>query len=58
MPYVSKAQQGYFHTAAGRKKVGAKVVAEFDAASKGKSYRKLPKHVKRSKLKQYGGDRP
>jgi len=44
MPYKSAAQRGYFHTAAGRKTVGAKVVADFDKASKGQS--NLPKHVK------------
>jgi hypothetical protein len=58
MPYKSKAQQGYFHTAAGKAKVGAAVVKEFDAASRGHSYRKLPKHVSKRRLKQYGGDRP
>lgn len=42
MPYASKAQQGYFH--AHPDKVGRKVVAEFDAASKGQHG--LPKHVK------------
>ncbi len=44
MPYVSKAQQGYFHTH--KKEIGAKVVAEFDKASKGE--KNLPKHVKKS----------
>jgi hypothetical protein len=58
MPYVSKSQQKYFHSKEGLKKVGAKVVAEFDAASKGKSYRKLPKHVSKRRLKQHGGDLP
>jgi hypothetical protein len=46
MPYKSQAQRGYFHTKAGMKKVGAAVVAEFDAASKGK---RLPKKVKKRK---------
>ena len=44
MPYKSAAQRGYFHTAAGRKAVGAKVVEDFDKESKGQ--RNLPKHVK------------
>ena len=43
MPYVSQAQQGYFHTPAGMAKVGPKVVAEFDAASKGD--KDLPKRA-------------
>jgi len=42
MPYVSKAQQGYFHTH--KKEIGAKVVEEFDKASKGEA--NLPEHVK------------
>jgi len=37
MPYVSRAQQGYFHSPEGMKKVGPAVVAEFDQASKGQS---------------------
>ena len=45
MPYVSKAQQGYFHTH--KKEIGAKVVAEFDVASKGE--KNLPKHVSKKK---------
>jgi hypothetical protein len=43
MPYKSKAQQGFFHTAEGKKKVGKKVVDEFDQASKGSHG--LPEHV-------------
>lgn len=43
MPYTSKAMQGYFHAQKG-KKVPAKVVEEFDAASKGL---KLPKKAKK-----------
>jgi hypothetical protein len=40
MPYKSKAQQGWAHTAAGTKALGGKKkVAEWDSASKGK---KLP----------------
>lgn len=46
MPYKSRAQAGYFHTHV--KKIGAKVVAEFDRASKGK---KLPKKVSKRKKK-------
>lgn len=42
MPYKSKAQAGYFHTNP-EKVGGAKVVAEFDKASKGL---KLPKRKK------------
>lgn len=45
MPYASKAQQGYFH--AHPDKVGRKVVAEFDAASKGQ--KNLPQHVKKKR---------
>ena len=48
MPYVSKAQQGYFHTH--RKEIGAKVVAEFDKASKGE--KGLPEHVKKTNAKK------
>jgi hypothetical protein len=35
MPYVSQAQQGFFHSPAGMAKVGPKIVAEFDDASRG-----------------------
>jgi hypothetical protein len=42
MPYKSRAQAGYFHEHP-EKVGGAKVVAEWDAASRGK---KLPKRVK------------
>ncbi len=46
MPYVSKAQQGWAHTAAGEKALGGPAkVAEWDAASKG---RKLPKRINRT----------
>ena len=41
MPYLSQAQQGLFHSS--NSPVSKKVVAEFDAASKG--HRGLPKHV-------------
>lgn len=40
-PFASLAQAGYLH--AHPEKLGAKKLAEFDAATKGK---KLPKHVK------------
>lgn len=40
MPYKSEAQRRYFH--AHKKELGAKVVEEFDQASKGL---KLPAHV-------------
>lgn len=41
MPYVSDAQRKFFHTATAKKKgITAKVVKEFDSASKGM---KLPK---------------
>lgn len=47
MPYKSKKQAAYFH--ANPEKVGGKaVVAEFDAASKGK---KLPTKAPKSKKK-------
>jgi hypothetical protein len=46
MPYVSKAQQGYFNAQKG-KKVPAAVVDEFNQASKGLTG--LPKHVKKAK---------
>jgi hypothetical protein len=42
MPYKSRAQQGLFHSK--NSPVSAKVVAEFDAASKGQHG--LPRHVK------------
>jgi hypothetical protein len=43
MPYKSQAQAGYFHEHP-EKVGGAKVVAEWDAATKGN---KLPKRVKK-----------
>lgn len=43
-PFASLAQEGYLHSHP--EKLGAKKLAEFDAATKGKS---LPKHVKKSK---------
>jgi hypothetical protein len=54
MPYVSEAQRGYMHAQKG-KKVPAKVVDEFDAASKGQHG--LPKHVKGSKSKGKKGSK-
>lgn len=42
MPYVSRAQQGYFNTH--RSEIGGKVVDEFNRASRG---RKLPKRAKK-----------
>ncbi|MFL6427790.1 MAG: hypothetical protein ACJ71S_06060 [Acidobacteriaceae bacterium] len=42
MPYASKAQQGYFN--ANRRKLGNKLVNEFNQASKGQ--KDLPEHVK------------
>lgn len=47
MPYASQAQQGLFHSK--NSPVSAKVVAEFDAASKGR--KNLPRHVAKSKAK-------
>lgn len=43
MPYASKAQRGLFHVMAARGEMPAKMVAEWDRASKGK---KLPDHVR------------
>jgi hypothetical protein len=43
MPYKSNAQERYFNTPEGRAKVGAKVVDEFNDASK---YLKLPAKAK------------
>ena len=48
MPWKSRLQQKWGHSASGRKALGAAKVAEFDAASKGK---KLVKRVKRRKKK-------
>ena len=45
MPFVSKAQQGFLH--AHPEKLGAKKLAEFDAATKG--MHNLPEHVKDGK---------
>jgi hypothetical protein len=42
MPYVSDAQRRFFNSSTGRKKIGAKVVDEFNEASKGK---KLPEKI-------------
>ena len=46
MPYKSKAQQRWAHTPAGKRALGPKGVAEYDAASKGK---KLPAKAKGTK---------
>lgn len=43
MPYKSLAQQRFFNSPAGRAKVGAAVVEEYNAASKGM---KLPKRAR------------
>ena len=43
MPYKSKAQERWAHTAEGRKALGEKGVEEFDKASKGLN---LPEHSK------------
>lgn len=53
MPYSSKAQQGYFH--ANKAKIGVKVVAESDRASKGDT--DLPEHVKKTPKKKKKGMR-
>lgn len=46
MPYKSKAQERFFHTATAKKSgITPAVVSEFDKASKGK---KLPAHVKKA----------
>lgn len=44
MPYESQAQAGKFHEMEKRGEIAPKVVAEFDAASKGKM-KGLPEHV-------------
>ena len=47
MPYKSKAQQRFFHSAAAKEAgIKPKTVKEFDSASKGK---KLPEKVKNAK---------
>lgn len=52
MPYVSEAQRNFFNSPAGKKKIGASVVAEWNAASKGQASNKdLPKHVGKAKPK-------
>jgi hypothetical protein len=45
MPYKSDSQRRFFNSPAGKKKVGAKVVKEFNEASKGKS---LPEKVSKT----------
>lgn len=54
MPYVSKAQQGFFH-AHPEKVGGEKVVKEWDKASKG--HRDLPEHVKKKRHKILGNSK-
>lgn len=45
VPYVSTAQQRFFHTPTAKKKgISAKTVKEYDDATKG-SYSKLPEHA-------------
>ena len=46
MPAKSKAQNRWVNSSAGKKALGAKGVAEWNAATKGK---KLPERVKRKK---------
>lgn len=48
MPYLSKAQQGLFHSA--NSPVSKKEVAKWDKASKGE--KNLPVHVKKAKAKK------
>lgn len=48
MPYRSRAQQKFFHSAEARGEISPKVVKEFDQATKGK-YGSLPEHVKKPK---------
>jgi hypothetical protein len=45
MPYASSAQRRFFNSPAGKKKVGAATVAEFNQASKGQTDKMLPNHV-------------
>lgn len=52
MPYVSDAQRRWAHTQAGTKALGgASKVAEWDAASKGKS---LPEHASKKPKHKIG----
>lgn len=46
MPYVSKKQQGFFHSPGAKGKIPPSVVEEFDKASKGK---KIPKTASKTK---------
>jgi hypothetical protein len=51
VPYSSKAQQAFFHTASAKKAgISESTVKDFDDATKGK-YGKLPEHVKSVKTK-------
>lgn len=47
MPYVSKSQAAYMNIH--KKEIGPKVVAEFNAASKGKM-KDLPEHMGKPKM--------
>lgn len=49
MPWISDAQRKWAHTKTGMKKLGKKVVEEYDEKSKGK---RLPEKVKKSKMKK------
>jgi len=48
MPYESDAQRKKFHVLLAEHKISPKVVAEYDAASKGM---KLPEHKKKTKIR-------
>lgn len=54
MPYVSKAQAGWFHTHV--KQLGASVVKKWDKASKGEH--DLPEHVAHQKEADKRGIKP
>ena len=50
MPYVSRSQQKFFHTAAGKRKIGARKVKQWDRETK--NYKRLPARAKRRRLKR------
>jgi hypothetical protein len=52
MPYKSQAQRKKFHAMLSRGEISAKIVAEFDRASKGK---KLPKRIGKKIRKEAAG---
>lgn len=56
MPYKSKAQEKYFN--ANRDKIGAAVVDEFNAASKGKKLPNKAPNKLRSEVHEYDHKRP